>query len=358
MPARIAEVAHELRAPLGGVRAMAELLATGPLNDQQMRLVVGLLAAADHLQAISDDLLSGGSGTEVQVALQAVLDQVDTSFTALAVRHGRMFSVEIAADVPLQTKVDGRRLRQMLENLIENASKAAPLGPVTLRVAYERSASAALRFSVLDEGPGFPPGADATLFTRGARFGTYAKGTGLGLALVRQFAESAGGQVGTRNRDSGGAEVWFTIAVERAPVQPSVPGSDPAFTRPRILVVDDNAPSRMILATIMEFLGCEVVSVDSGEAALDLLKDDLFDAITLDYQLAGMNGLMTTRAIRGLAARSAVTPIIAVTGSVGPSIAEAFATAGASGYVAKPVTARALLDAMASVGVQPAQKRA
>lgn len=353
VPARIAEVAHELRAPLGGVRAMAELLATSPLNDQQMRLVVGLLAAADHLQAISDDLLSGGSGTEVQVPLQAVLDQVDTSVTALASRQDRRFVLDVTPSVPLETKVDGRRLRQMLENLIENAAKAAASGAITLRVTHE--AGPALRFSVLDEGPGFPPGVDATLFARGARFGTYAKGSGLGLALVRQFAESMGGRVGAMNREGGGAEVWFTLALEAAPATSSAPQGAPA--RPRILVVDDNAPSRMILATIMEFLGCDVVSVDSGETALDTLKRDRFDAITLDYQLAGMNGLMTTRAVRGLPGPAGLTPIIAVTGSVGPSIADAFATAGANGYVAKPVTARTLLDAMAAVGVQPAQKR-
>lgn len=369
---KIAEIAHELRAPLGGIRAMAELLMATGLDPAQRRLVTGLLAAGDHLNQVASDILDGAALDADalrlnirKIALRPLLDAIATAATSRAQVLGLRFELTIAGDVPTMVACDGRRLRQMLENLLDNAFKFTPAGGVSLHVDRQAGDEAAyVRFSVEDDGPGFDQTKADVLFSRFATLDSGHRGTGLGLHLVGRLAAAMGGRATAENlRDPsqaaegrGGAR--FSVLL---PLHDAVPAVAPASTgsarRPRVLVVDDNEASRLVLSTIVEHIGCEPVLAHSGERAIEIVAAGGIDAVAMDLTLAGIDGIAATRAIRAMPAGLAIR-IVAVTGRVSEEDRNAFAAAGADAFVPKPVSPRALMNALLELGVLPSNGQA
>lgn len=364
---RIAEVAHELRAPLGGLEAMAELLSRTTLAPDQEKLVIGLRAAAAHLRAVASDILDPAPAgvveqtqAELPFDIAALIDAVSLSAAARAQAKGLAFVSRHDHRLPERVVGDPRRLRQMMENLIDNAIKVTDSGGVTLAVRSvdRRGPYVALRISVTDTGPGVDPALRDKLFKPYARLPNGVPGTGLGLSLVRRFAIAMGGEAGCLDAVGGGAEFWFTLRLKTAASRSETterteePGMPLAQT-PRILVVDDNRSNRIILSTILEHFGCEVREAESGEEAIATLGETSFDAVLLDQTLPGLSGVETLQAIRALPDAGALTPVIPVTGRVGPADRAAFAAAGAIGFVEKPVSAQAIRDSISRVLGQP-----
>jgi CheY-like chemotaxis protein len=363
---RIAEVAHELRAPLGGLEAMADLLARTPLAPDQEKLVAGLRAAAAHLREVAGDILDPPAASrdvpaasESAFALVDLIESIALSAHARAQAKGLTFIARQDPRLPARVVGDSRRLRQMMENLIDNAVKVTASGGVTLAVRSvdRRGPYVALRISVTDTGPGVPPGQRERLFKPYARLANGVPGTGLGLNLVHRFATAMGGEAGCIDAVGGGAEFWFTLRLKTAGPREEAAQSDETqaapLASPRILVVDDNRSNRIILSTILEHFGCEVREAVSGEEALQSLRNASYDAVLLDQTLPGLSGVETLRAIRELPDSGALTPVIPVTGRVGAEDKAAFAAAGAVGFVEKPVSAQAIRDSLSRVLGQP-----
>jgi CheY-like chemotaxis protein len=363
---RIAEVAHELRAPLGGLEAMAELLSRTSLAPDQEKLVAGLRTAAAHLRAVAGDILDppaapldAPAAPARAFALVDLIESIALSASARAQAKGLTFIARQDPRLPAHVVGDSRRLRQMMENLIDNAVKVTVSGGVTLAVRSvdRRGPYVALRISVTDTGPGVPPGQRERLFKPYARLANGVPGTGLGLSLVHRFATAMGGEAGCIDAVGGGAEFWFTLRLKTAaPHEETAQAFEtPAapLASPRILVVDDNRSNRIILTTILEHFGCEVREAVSGEEALQSLRDASYDAVLLDQTLPGLSGVETLRAIRELPDAGGLTPVIPVTGRVGAEDKAAFAAAGAIGFVEKPVSAQAIRDSISRALGQP-----
>jgi CheY-like chemotaxis protein len=355
--ATVAEIAHELRAPLGGIEAMAQLLRESGLTAKQQRLVDGLCAAADHLRAVASDILEDAAAQagelaidEQELALPGFLDGVATAAEARAAARGLAFTLVADAALSPVVRADGRRIRQMLENLIDNAIKVTERGSVMLKVERfdRRGAFEGLRFSVIDTGPGFTAEQGATLFKSFGRLDNGVSGTGLGLSLVRRFAHAMGGEAGCHGEPGIGARFWFTLRLktprEASPDEPSQPHAAPASGR--ILIVDDNQANRMIMAAVLEHFGFAIAEAASAEQALAMLPAGRFAAVMMDQTLPGLSGLEALRLIRAMPEPLGSLPVIPVTGRVSPKDKRAFADAGANGFVEKPVTARAVREAL------------
>ncbi|MGL5138252.1 MAG: ATP-binding response regulator, partial [Beijerinckiaceae bacterium] len=229
---------------------------------------------------------------------------------------------------------------------------------VAVRSVDRRGPYVALRVSVTDTGPGVDPALQERLFRPYSRLPNGVPGTGLGLSLVRKLAVAMGGEAGCLDAVGGGAEFWFTLRLKTASAQEQPVRTEESTVAsptkaPRILVVDDNRSNRIILSTILEHFGCEVREAESGEDALLSIGESSFDAVLLDQTLPGLSGVETLRAIRALSNSGALTPVIPVTGRVGPADRAAFAAAGAIGFVEKPVSAQAIRDSISRVLAQP-----
>jgi two-component system, sensor histidine kinase len=355
----LAEVVHELRSPLGGIDAMAELLSATELTVDQRRLVEGLSAASKHLRLIADDVLDNQAVSknayqwkEQTFNLKELLGTIEIAAEARAAAKGLWFNLDLQNMLPEEISSDRRCIRQMIENLIDNAIKVTTVGKISLHISRveQRGKFLGLRFEVRDTGPGFSAMEKKSLFKSFNRLDNGINGSGLGLAMVSRIARAMGGEVGCESEPGHGATFWFTISVKAATMSEGarVLKAKAAEAAPSnsILVVDDNQSNRQIMQVMLEHFGFQTLEAESGERALELLRDHTVAAVMLDQTLTGISGLQTLAAIRTSGQVWSSIPIIPVTGRVSHADRAAFAKAGATGFVEKPITARSVRNAL------------
>jgi two-component system sensor histidine kinase KdpD len=226
-------VAHELRGPLMALATSAELLVADfdSLGPEQVReMVAGIHCRALWLQELVENLLCAASLREGRLAmhlqpqnlLEVVAEVRQVVLPLLRRRDQRLRILQTAPTGLPEVQADGRRLGQVLVNLILNASKFSPPG-TAVEVTLARRAGS-LRATVADRGPGLPEGSIDRLFepffrapstavvTRAVRLGATApEGVGLGLAIVKEIVARHGGSVGAGQRRGGGARFWFDL---------------------------------------------------------------------------------------------------------------------------------------------------
>jgi len=181
------------------------------------------------------------------------------------------------------------------------------------------------------------------------------QGTGLGLSIVKRLVELMGGTVAIESEFGRGATIRFDILVGVPQPEPelgpwlSSPEPEPSAPSGqrralKILLVEDEAINRMTMARLLTKRGHEVVTAESGGAALELLSRDRFDCVFMDMQMPDMDGVAVTRMIRS-ADGSSFDPhihIIAHTAHAMAGDRERFLEAGLDGYLSKPVEVEAL----------------
>lgn len=218
----VANVSHELRTPLASLRAMAEALQQGGVDDAQLtrRFIDQMVREIERLTRLVNDLLdlstleSGTVKLRPERLLAAeMLEDVAARFADAAAQRG--VSLRVRADDGLTVTADRDRLEQALGNLVDNAMKFASTGgTVELRVETD---DGQVRFVVEDDGPGIAPEHLPRIFERFYRADAARArgqgGTGLGLAIVKHIVTALGGRVEASSRPEGGAR--FAISLPR-----------------------------------------------------------------------------------------------------------------------------------------------
>jgi CheY-like chemotaxis protein len=354
----LADFAHDVRTPLTGIVALADLLAASPLGDREKRWVAALRSSAQHLAALTT-LVVDSARTDGAAVRDETFDpdrlarEIADGFAVRAEANGLACVVTLADDLPHRARGDSVRLRAALENLVDNAVKFTSRGEVRFRVSGARLARgrARLAFAVSDSGIGLSAKEIARLFRPfrqasddvAARFG----GSGLGLFLVKNFAKQMGGDVKVESKPGVGSTFTLSIVVADADFRSASVGKAPKLHSLRVLCVDDNAYSRMALGAVLRELGHVTEFATSGEAATEMLRKDGFDLVLLDVMLAGIDGLETTRRIRALPPPAGTVPIIGISGR--EETAAPAREAGMSAYLVKPISPKDLLDAIKAV---------
>jgi len=350
----VAELAHDIRTPLTGILALAELLAASELGEREREWVAALKNSAEHLSALTTLIVDAAKNArDIAVRQQpfdprALAQAVAAGMAARAQGAGLAFKASIARNLPALVIGDEVRLRAALENLADNAVKFTERGAVGLAVGAEtRARGVRLTFAVSDSGIGLTPAEIRRLFRPFAqahagiarRFG----GAGLGLSLVKRMAQAMGGSLTVTSRPGAGST--FTLAVTVKPV----PGQGARRRRGRalhILCVEDNPFGRVVMNTILTGLGHSADFVAGGERALAALARRRYDLVLLDVTLAGMSGIETARRIRA-STRGARIPIVGMSGH--GDAAAAARKAGMDAFLVKPVSPRALAETIADV---------
>jgi CheY-like chemotaxis protein/anti-sigma regulatory factor (Ser/Thr protein kinase) len=262
----------------------------------------------------------------------------------------------VSGDLTGPVLVDPRRMAQMVGNLIGNAVKFTDEGGV--RVRASRPDKAVLRIEVEDDGPGLPEDMHDAVFERFIQADMSQarahEGAGLGLAIVRELAQLAGGVTGVRSRPGEGACFWIELPAPAAARRPAAftPAGSPD-TMLRVLVVDDHPVNRAVTAELVTEAGHACETADTGEDALSALSARPIDLVLLDLHMPGLDGAEVLARIRRGEAGPADLPVVIVSADATPEARSKTLALGADGFVVKPVDAEALQSAL----VAAARKR-
>ena len=321
----LAKMSHEIRTPMNGVLGMTELLQRTELTPKQQRFVSTVHRSGESLLSIIDDILDfskieAGKLVLEQIPfdLRQVIDDVVALFANGIQRKAIEFTCRIAGDVPQHVRGDPVRLRQILTNLLNNATKFTERGEISVDIS--RGGPDQVCLMVTDSGIGMAPEAAAVVFQpfRQADSATSRKygGTGLGLAIIKQLAEMMGGTITLKSEAGRGSCFAVTITLETlAPADaPPAAAARVSLSGLSVMIVDDNATNRNILLQHAIEWQMAAANAADGAEALDLLRNAQrkgrpFDLAIVDMRMPVMDGIELVRAIKaepGLAGLSII----------------------------------------------------
>ncbi len=360
----LATMSHETRTPLSGVIGMLTLMDQDRLDPENAQYLEMARFSANTLLGVINQILDFAkieTGTleirETPFVLAEVFQKVAASQAAEAKAKGLDILIETDPAVPLVLSGDGERLVQALANLMENAVKFTTHGTATLKAVLApalKEDRARVQFTVSDTGIGIPEDKLHSIFEPFTQVdSTYARkyhGTGLGLGIASRLVRAMGGELVAQSALGVGTSLTFTLDLAVLPEAQAevLLQTEVAPARSlRLLVVEDERINQVGLARTLERLGHIPTCVGDGESALAALSRESFDAVIMDIQMPGMDGMETTRLIRSSGQPYAHTPIVALTAHAMPGDREEFLDAGMDAYLAKPVDPDRLRDQLA-----------
>ncbi|HEY9192548.1 MAG TPA: ATP-binding protein [Methyloversatilis sp.] len=364
-------ISHELRTPLNSILGYAQILLrelgqgtqpaggtdTGGLahGEQQRRALGTILRSGEHLLGLIDGLLDLARIEAGKLRLdpspmpmRELLDDLAKMFEPQAARKGLAFRIETSGRMPDYVRVDVKRLRQVLINLLGNAVKFTTRGEVVLRIDYRMEVA---RFEVADTGPGIAPEDQARIFMpfeRSSSGRTVAEpGAGLGLSISRMLSSLMGGELTLDSEPGRGSTFRLRLYLpEYLSVPTSVRPTRQVIgyegARRRVLLVDDDATQRHMLTGMLQPLGFEIDEAASGREGLERVGMVRPDVVLLDINMDGMDGWETARRLREFDGDPI--PVIMVSANVFDNRSELLRAAGCAGFVPKPVMESELLD--------------
>lgn len=353
-------ISHEVRNSAQAVMASIDLLGQAPLPAGQRELVAAAATASQALRGLLNrtlDFSRLASGTfrpkRVPCDVPAICTQALQAIAPLAQK--KALSLQLCApQVPFpMLATDPDCLRQLLDNLLGNAVKFTDVGGVELRLQLDApTKNASLLVEVIDSGIGIAAAQMSALFEpfRQADAGRQRGGSGLGLSICRTLAEAMGGTLDVHSVHGRGSRFILRLPVQQ--VQEDAPATAAASALPRlagtrILLVEDHALTRQVIAAQLRRWGATVQEAATADDALTVQMQAPCPLVMLDIGLPGMDGCALARQLRLLEAEG--TPrarLIALSAFTGGDHALRCQTAGIDAVLLKPLQADVLLQAL------------
>jgi signal transduction histidine kinase len=366
----LANMSHEIRTPMNAILGFSDLLSAELEENAKARGYARAIreSTSSLLQLINDILdLSKIEAGMIELrpeptAMREVADFLQTVFTQQAALKGLKLDIVLEPALPQALMLDRSRLRQILVNLVGNAVKFTEVGTVEIQLGWnvdraDRSRGTLL-VEIADTGVGIPADRRDDIFMPfvqidSSRAGE-AQGTGLGLSIVKRLVMRMGGTVSVDS--TVGVGTVFRVAFPGTAVSARLPESAQSqaeedvdfddLVASKLLVVDDNAVNRNLLAGYLGSSHHRVRFAGNGAEAVEIVRHDKPDLVLMDVRMPKMDGRVAMTEIHKLPGAE-ILPVIAVTAS-SMSVEEEDLRRIFAGFVRKPFTRRVLFDEMAA----------
>ena len=355
----LSRMSHELRTPLTAVLGYAQLLDLSELADQDREYVAAIEKGGNHLLGLINDVLDvtrlerGELRLSVEpVDVAAAILEASGLMQPLAMAHGVTLRSDLSPGGRHLALGDHQALRQVMLNLLANGIKYNRPGGEVVTSVVDRG-DGTFQIDVSDTGFGIAAPDLSTIFVPFERLGMdrAVEGTGLGLGISRQLIEAMGGTLEARSIVGSGTTLSIVLAASRRPVElaPALPAPLVAKAAPgaprNVLYVEDNIVNIELMQTFFTRLrpGLRLVSTMMGELAVDLAREHAPHLILLDVNLPDIDGVEVIRRLRANDKTRAI-PVVMVSADAIPSGIERLLSAGAIGYVTKPIEVARLLE--------------
>lgn len=360
----LANMSHEIRTPMNGILGMLQLLMHTTLDEKQTHYVQKSFDSANSLLRILGDILDFSKIEAGKIEFENKEFNLKKELEALMIifqtqSKEKKLRIELQHDntIPEVVKGDTLRIKQVINNLMNNAIKFTPNeGSITLstKLLGTQNNTISLQIAVHDTGIGISSDKLNKIFDifSQADESTTRKygGTGLGLAITKQLLEQMGGHIIVNSVEGKGTTFTCTLSLEIAPTNAIL---DPAQNVPEenghqfhanVLVVEDNQLNQIVVHDMLKSLGCEIDVVGTGLLAVEAVQRKKYDLIFMDCHMPDMDEFVATRRIREVEStqhnedeKATNSVIIALTANALKGTRERCLDVGMNDYLTKPL---------------------
>ncbi len=367
----LSNMSHEIRTPINAILGMNEMILRESRDEEIREYAVNVEQSGKMLLSLINEILDLSkieSGkmeiVPVEYKLSSVLNDGVNMVKERGEKKGLELKLEANPQLPDNLYGDEIRIRQVLTNLLTNGIKYTNEGTVTLLVNFEETEEnqIVLSIQVKDTGIGIKEEDQVGLFVAFQRLDQVSnrniEGTGLGLPITARLVEMMQGTIGVDSVYGEGS--CFTVRIPQKVISYEQMGDFKkkfqdstrereayrrSFTAPeaRILVVDDNEMNLKVAKALLKDTLVQVTICESGQACLNLLKEQMFDVVLLDHMMPGMDGIETLKRIKKMDNPDCQKiPVIALTANAISGVRSMYLEAGFDNYLSKPIVGSAL----------------
>jgi PAS domain S-box-containing protein len=352
----LANMSHEIRTPMNGILGFLDLMRSPELSEENRTSYSKIvIQSGNRLLSTLNDIIeiSKIETTEMKVSLSAVnIGEMMKYFLAffLPQAEEKGLVLKLAghlSDDKAMIQTDKSKLESMLSNLLKNAIKFTARGSIEFGSYIEGNS---LVFRVKDTGPGISPDLKEQIFRRfiqGDMSSTrHYEGAGLGLSIVKAYAELLNGRVWVESEPDQGAAFFFSVPyvpdpTPASPISENVRQTGTVKSGITVLVVEDDPAGYLYLEKILQSVKIKVIHTDNGPDTVSTVHENkTIDLILMDIKIPGFSGIEATKEIRKF---NSSLPIIAQTAYAFPTDRDAAIDAGCNDYITKPINRTDLL---------------